>query len=97
MFFNGSLFWFLMGITFVLIAFAFKAFVEDRGWVLTWWKGLIAMIAYTIFSLSLYAWGTMAGENEAGAGFKIFLLGLFVTLIIVVGLWRLLSSKPKNA
>ncbi len=97
MFLNGSLFWYMMGIIFVVIAFAFKAFVEDRGWVLTWWKGLIAVVTYTIFSLSLYAWGTLVGENESGAGFKFFLLGLFVTLVLAVVLWRFLSAKPKNA
>lgn len=97
MFLNGGLFWFLMGTIFVLIAAAFKAFADDRGWVITWWKGLIALLVYAFFVLAFYGWGTLIGENEAGAGFRFFLLGLFITLIIGVGLWRLLTSKPKGA
>jgi hypothetical protein len=97
MFFNSSLFWFLMGTIFVLIAAAFKAFADDRGWVITWWKGLIAIVVYALFVSAFYGWGTLMGENEAGAGLKFFLAGIFIALIIGVGLWRLLAAKPKKA
>lgn len=97
MFWDGNFFWFLMGLIFVLVAFAFKAFAEDRGWVLTWWKGLLAAIWYWIPMLSFYAWGTLAGENEASAGFKFFLFGLVITIILGVGLWRLLAAKPTTS
>jgi hypothetical protein len=96
MFLNGPLFWFLMTLLFVLSAAGFKAFAEDRGWKLNWWKSLLALIVYAVFALSLYAWGTLAGENEAGAGIKFGLLGLFITLILGVGLWRLIATKPKG-
>jgi hypothetical protein len=92
--FDSKLFWLLMGILFVLVAAGFKAFAKERGWSITWWKGLLAVVWYAIFSASFYAWGTLIGENEARAGFKIFLLGLFVTAILGVALWRLLSYKP---
>ena len=94
MFFDSKLFWLLMGILFVLVASGFKAFAHERGWVITWWKGLLAILWYAIFSASFYAWGTLIGENEASAGFKIFLLGFFVNAILGVTLWRLLSYKP---
>lgn len=97
MFINGVLFWFLMGIIFVVIAAAFKAYADDRGWVITWWKGLIALVVYIMFGVAFYGWGTLIGENEAAAGFKFFLLSFFLTLIIGVGLWRLLSTKSKKA
>lgn len=96
MFWNGNIFWLLMGMLFVLVGFGFKALADDRGWVLNWWKGLLAAIWYWILMLSFYAWGTLAGERES-AGFRIFLLGLFVSIILGVGLWRLLSAKPKAA
>jgi hypothetical protein len=97
MFWDGNLFWFLMGIIFVLVAAGFKAFAEDRGWVLNWWKGLLAALWYWILMLSFYAWGTLTGENEGSAGIKVFLLGLFISVILGVGLWRLLAIKTKDA
>ena len=96
MFFNGSIFWFLNGIIFVVIIFAFKAFAEDKGWVLTWWKWLLSGLWYLIFSLSFYAWGTLIGENFPDAGFKMFLVGFFISVILGVGLWRVLAHKPKS-
>ena len=97
MFFNSGLFWFFMGMITILIGAGFKVFANGRGWVLNWWKWLLAIIWYIIFSLSLYTYGTLAGENESSAGVKILLLGLFVCLVFGVGLWRLLTPKPKVA
>lgn len=93
MFFNGNIFWFLMGIIFVLIAAGFKAFADDKGWVITWWKALLAFIWYVIFTFSFYAYGTLLGENEGSAGFKLLILGLFICLILGVALWRILPQK----
>ena len=97
MFFNGNVFWFIMGVIGVLVGLGFKAFAEDRGWVLNWWKWLLSIIWYSFFSLSILAWGTLIGENEAGAGFRMFLFGLVVCLILGVGLWRLLAANAKDS
>lgn len=94
MFFESGFFWFLMGILFVLVAAGFKAFADDRGWVITWWKALLGVIWYGIFSVSFLSWGTLIGENEGGAGFKVFLLGMFISLVLGVGLWRLMQLEP---
>ncbi len=96
MFFESGFFWFLMGIVFVVIAAGFKAFADDRDWVITWWKALLGVIWYGIFSVSFLAWGTLIGEGEGGAGFKIFLLGMFLSLILGVGLWRLMTLEPSE-
>ncbi len=95
MFFGSDFFWLLMGVVLVLVAAAFKAFAEDQGWKLTWWKWLLSLLWYGLVWLSFYAFGTLAGENESSAGFKILLLGLFVCVILGVGLWRLLMWSPK--
>lgn len=97
MFFDGNLFWLLMGIVFILVAAGFTAFAEDRGWVITWWKALLAILWYALLGSTFYAWGTLIGENEGDAGFKIFLLGLFVSAVFGVVLWRLLAHKPATA
>ncbi len=96
MFFSSNLFWFLMGMLSIVVAFGFKYFAEDRGWTLNWWKWLLCIVWYGIFSISFYAFGTLAGENEADAGFKIFLLGMFISLVLAVGLWRILAHQPKD-
>jgi hypothetical protein len=93
MFFNSSFFWFLMGILFILAAAGFSAYAKDRGWVISWWKAILALIWYAIFALSFYAYGTLMGENEAGAGSKILGLGLFVSLVLGLIIWRLLVPK----
>ena len=96
MFLNSGLFWFFMGMITVLVGVGFKAFIDDRGWVLNWWKWLLSIIWYVIFSLSVLSFGTLSGENEGSAGVKVLLLGLFLCIVSGVGLWRLLRFKPKG-
>lgn len=97
MFFEGNFFWFLMGMLAIVVGIGFNVFAQDRGWKLNWWKWLLVIVWYFIFSLSFLAWGTLIGENEASAGWKMALFGLFICLILGVGLWRLLSAKPMAA
>lgn len=96
MFFTSGLFWFLMGMLAILVGVGFNAFVKDRGWTLNWWKWLLSILWYAIFSISLLAWGTLIGENEASAGLKIGLFGMVISLILGVGLWRVLAYNPKD-
>jgi len=93
MFFNSSSFWFLMGIIFILVATGFRAYSKERGWIISWWKAALGIIWYGIFMLSFYAWGTLIGEREGDAGFKILILGLFICAVSGVGLWRLMAKK----
>lgn len=93
MFFNGGFFWFLMGVIFVIVAAAFRALAKDRGWVITWWKAALGVFVYFIFTMSFYAWGTLIGENEGVAGFKLLILGLLISLLLGLGLWKLMIAK----
>jgi hypothetical protein len=95
-FLSSNFFWFLMGILFVVIAAGFKAFAEGRGWVMTWWKWLLSIIWYGTVMVTIYSAGVLLGEQET-AWWRILLFGLFVSLILGVGLWRLLLIKPKQA
>ncbi len=92
---TGGLFWFSMGIVFVLVATGFKVFAADLGWRITWWKGLLATLWYAIFSLSFYAWGTLIGEGENSAGLKLFSIGIFVSIVFAVGLVRLFAQSGR--
>ena len=56
MFFNGNIFWFLMGRLFVVVVAGIKIFAEDQGWTQTWWKWLLSVIWYlAFFGMSCYA------------------------------------------
>jgi len=96
MFFGSDFFWLLMGVVLVLVAMAFKAFAEDQGWRLTWWKWVLIVLWYGLFTMSFFTYGTLAGENEASAALKLMLLMLFISLILGVGLWRLLGAGSKD-
>ena len=96
MFFNSGIFWFLTGILFVVVPAGFRAFARDRGWIVSWWKGTLAIAWYCVFMLSFYAWGTLIGENEGVAGFRILILGLFLALVSGIGLWRLMAMKKRT-
>ncbi len=93
MFFNSNLFWFVMGMVFILVAAGFRAYAKDRGWKLSWWKSALAIIWYCILMLSFYAWGTLIGENEGVAGVRILILGLFFCLVFGIVLWRLFAAR----
>ncbi len=95
MFFNSSIFWFLMGILFILVATGFRAYAKDRGWTISWWKAALGILWYFLIMLVFYAWGTLTGENESVAGFRILMLGLFLGLVSGVGLWRLMAAKKR--
>ena len=97
MFFTSSLFWFLMGMLAILVGVGFNAFAKDKGWALNWWKWLLVILWYGIFCISFLTWGTLIGENEASAGFKIWAVGMVVCIIFGVGLWRLLAHKSKDS
>jgi hypothetical protein len=96
MFFTSGFFWLLMGMITVLVGFGFKTFAEDQGWELNWWKWLLTILWYGIFSLSFLSWGTLIGENEASAGWTLGLFLLFVSALLGVGLWRLLAATPNT-
>lgn len=96
MFFETNLFWFLMGMLSILVGVGFKYFADDRGWTLNWWKWLLCILWWIIFSLSFYAAGTLTGENESGAGMWVLVTGAFVCVVYGVIIWRVLSHGSKK-
>jgi len=93
--FDGPLFWMLLGMIAVLTGGALWSFADRRGWVLTWWKWLLVVLWYAVFCLSFFASGTLVGENEPKAGQRVLVLGLFVSLVLGVGLVRVLAHRGK--
>lgn len=97
MFINGPLFWMLMGVIAVLVMAGLNAFAKEQGWALTWWKWLLTVIWYGLFLVTFFALGTLLGESETQAAWSIFATGIILTLILGVGLWRLLASGQSSA
>jgi hypothetical protein len=92
---DSPLFWMLMGMVAVAIGGALWSFADRHRWVLTWWKWLLAALWYAVFGTSFYAAGTLVGEHEPRAGLRVLLLGLFFSLVLGVGLVRVLSHRRR--
>ena len=93
--FDGPLFWMLMGMIAVLIGGALWSFADRHGWAMTWWKWVLAVLWYAVFCLSFYASGTLVGEFESRAALRVLLLGLFFSLVLGVGLVRVLAHRSR--
>ena len=88
--FSGALFWFIMGMLFILVAVGAKTWADALRLKMTWWKWLLALLWYVQLNLTVAAPMTFIGENEAAAGGKLFLFMIVATIIFGVVLWRLL-------
>jgi hypothetical protein len=95
--FDGPLFWMLMGILAVAIGGGLWSFADQHGWTMTWWKWILAVLWFALFGLSFYAAGTLVGEYEDRAGWRVLLLGLFFTAVFGVGLVRVLAHGRRPA
>jgi hypothetical protein len=92
---GGPVFWMLMGAVAVLMGGALGSFSDRRGWAMPWWKWLLALAWYAVFASTFYASGTLFGEMEPEAGVRVLLVGLFLTLVLGVGLVRVLAHQAK--
>jgi len=88
--FSGGIFWFTMGMLFILVAVGAKTWADALRLKMTWWKWLCALLWYGLLAFTVAGPMTFVGENEAGAGGKLFLFSLVLTIILGVALWRVL-------
>jgi len=94
--FNSGTFWFVEGVLFVLVVFAFKVWMEDRGRPVPWWKWafVLAWIALVAFTAAFV--GTSLGEGESTAAIRGGALFGTAALLTGVGLWRLLAAGSRG-
>jgi hypothetical protein len=99
MFFTSALFWFGMGILFVLVVAGAKVWFDDLGLKMNWWKWLLTILWFGLLNFSVAVPFTFAGENEPGAALRVLPFLIVPTLILGVGLWRVLiiDREPKVA
>ncbi len=101
-FFTSGTFWFVEGILFVVVLLAFRAWMQDRGIVMTGWKWS-AFVVWVFLAGAVIAFvGTSLGENEPAAALRGGILFGVVVTIAGAGLWRFLhrgtaASGPTTA
>jgi hypothetical protein len=94
-FFNSGLFWFIEGIFACLVVIGLKIWMEDRGIPMPFWKWLLFGLWILFLGFTIAFIGTNIGENEATAALKGGILFGLISIILGVGLWRLLLIKPQ--
>jgi preprotein translocase subunit SecF len=91
-FFSSGLFWFIEGILATLFILGFRAWMEDRGVPMTWWKCMITAIWILLAGFTIAFVGTSIGEKEMAAALRGGILLGVITILSGVGLWRLLQT-----
>lgn len=94
---GGAFAWFLMGALAVLVVAGARAWAEDLRLRMTWWKWTITAIWYALLNLTVAVPMTFVGEGETGAAVRLFLFLAVITIILGVGLARLLLAGRKAA
>ncbi len=93
--FQGSIFWMIMGALSVLVGIGATLWAKDLGLKMTWLRWVLVVLWYLLLMLTVASPFTLIGENEAVAGYRIIPFLLVPTIILGVGLWRLLRLDPK--
>ncbi len=94
-FFTSGLFWFIEGIFACLVVIGIKIGMDDRGISMPYWKWLLFGLWILFFGFTIAFIGTNLGEKEFTAAVKGGILFGLISIILGVGLWRLLLIKPK--
>ena len=89
--FTSGAFWFVEGLLFVVVVMAFRAWMEDRGQALTWWKWLAVVLWVGITGFTLAFVGTSLGEGEATAAMRGGILFGTISIFAGVAVWRLVT------
>jgi uncharacterized membrane protein (DUF485 family) len=94
-FFNSGLFWFIEGILACLVVIGLKMTMEDRGVPMPVWKWILFVFWILLFGFTIAFIGTNIGEKEVTAAKLGGLVFGLLTVVTGVGLWRLLTLKPR--
>lgn len=95
-FFTSSTFFFIMGILTVFVAMGANAWFTEKGFIMNWWKWLLTATWYLLLNVTIAAPFTLFAEREAKAAWAT--LGIFgvITIILGVGLWRILTPGTEG-
>ncbi len=90
------MFWIIMGVLYTAFVIGVRYWFQDLNLKMTWWKWLLSAFWFFILNISIAGAFTLMGEGEKIAGLRF--LGFFgiISIILGVGLWRLLV-RSKNS
>ena len=94
--FGGGLFWFVLGIIFVLVAAGAKTWAEDLRLKMNWWKWTLIGLWYILLNFTLAVPFTLWGENESQGGLVTLLFLGVITIILGVALFGYLWSRRET-
>lgn len=77
-------FWTIMGLLYALMIAGMPYWFQDFGIQMTWWKWILALLWYVLFSFTLAGTFTLLGEKEPRAWYKF--LGFHMILVVISGI-----------
>ena len=90
-FLTSGAFWFVEGVLFALVILALRAWLEDRGRVLSWWKWVLVLAWMALVGFTLAFIGTSLGENEPTAALRGGILFGTISVFAGVAVWRVIQ------
>ena len=75
---------------------ALRHYLQDRGIPMRWWKWILFTGWVVLFGFTIAFITTSVGENETTAAFKGAVAFGLPTIILGVGIWRLLKVGAKH-
>lgn len=96
-FFTSGLFWFIEGVLATFFFLGFRAWAQDRGLVMTWWKWVLFFLWILLAGFTIAFVGTSIGEKRVTAAFRGGLILGIITVVSGWGLWRLIHrGRPEQ-
>jgi hypothetical protein len=86
---NSGLVWFVEGVLCCVMVFGLRAWAQDRGLPVPWWKWAAFGVWVLLAAFAIGFVGTSWGEGEPTAAIRGGLMFGFVALAAGVGVWRL--------
>ncbi|MFO7767645.1 MAG: dehalogenase [bacterium] len=89
-FFRSGAFWFVEGILFVVVVAGVRAWSQDRGIPMPWWKWGVFIVWLALAGFTFAFVGTSLGEGEPTAALRGGILFGALTVIAGAGVRRLI-------
>jgi hypothetical protein len=95
-FLTSGTFYFILGILFLATTIGANAWFGDMGLEMNWWKWTLTIIWWFLLWGTLAAPMTLLAEREPKGALGVFGIAGVITIILGVGLWRLLMAGHKK-
>lgn len=93
--FGGGIFWFAMGVVFVIVALGARAWAKDLRLRMTWWAWILVLAWYALLNFTVALSFTLIGEGERSAGLRFLAFLGVITLLCGAILARWLGARRR--